>query len=100
MRHWLRGTTLGLTLSSLLALMPACYAEVVAPGPPPAPRVVVMPVRAGHIWVDGRWNWNGRTWIWIDGYYERARHGHRWVPGHWQPQPNGAHRWVPGRWVR
>ncbi len=101
MRHFLRGTTLALTLSSMLALFPACYAEVsTAPSAPPPPRVVQVAPRPGFIWVDGNWHWNGQTWVWMDGHYERMRHGHRWVPGQWVQQPNGAYQWVPGHWVR
>ena len=98
MTKWLRAAVLGGALSTLFAL-PACYAEVVAPGAPPPPRVVVMPVRPGHVWVDGHWTWSGGRWVFVNGHYQAVRHGHRWVPGHWQATPRG-HRWVPGHWVR
>lgn len=32
----------------------------VAPPPPPQPQ----------IWIEGRWNWTGYNWQWIDGHYE------------------------------
>jgi hypothetical protein len=93
-----RAGVLTAVLSTLLAL-PGCYVEAVAPGPPPPPRVVVMPARPGHVWVRGHWAWRGGRWVWTNGRYERVRHGYKWMPGHWQPT-NRGHRWVPGRWVR
>jgi hypothetical protein len=98
MARWLRGVAIALMLSTSVGLT-GCYAEMVAPEAPPPARVVVMPARPGHIWVDGRWDWNGSTWVWFDGHYERLRHGHRWIPGHWEATPRG-HRWVRGHWVR
>ena len=96
--RFFRAVALVLTTTAVLAL-PACYAEVTAPGAPPPPRVYVAPVRPGHIWIDGRWHWKGAQWVWMDGHYERERAGHRWMPGHWEPS-RGGHRWVPGHWQR
>lgn len=33
---------------------------VAPPPPPPQPQ----------IWIEGRWNWTGYNWQWIDGHYE------------------------------
>jgi hypothetical protein len=54
--------------------------------------------RAGFVWQPGRWDWDGRHWIWLDGVWvEPPRARAEWVPGHW------AHRgrrwvWVDGHW--
>ena len=67
---------------------------------PPTPRVVaVPPPRAGYVWADGYWRWNGHRHVWVDGHWVHARPGWRWVPDHWVA---AGPRWhfVPGRWVR
>lgn len=35
------------------------------------PTVIVenMEPVPGYVWVAGRWNWNGREWIWMNGHY-------------------------------
>lgn len=98
MMRLLRLGIIGLSLSTLVAL-PACYAEVAAPVEPPPAKVVVMPARAGYIWVEGHHEWRGRAWVFVPGRYEPVRHGHRWVPGHYQRTARG-HVWVRGHWVR
>jgi len=98
MTRVLRMSIFAAAFTALLAL-PGCYVEPIAPGPPPPPRVVVMPARPGMVWVGGHWAWRGGRWVWINGRYEALRAGHRWVPGHWQQTPRG-HRWVRGHWIR
>src|SRR5215208_7157081 len=34
---------------------------------PPPPRVVRYESRPGFLWIEGRWNWNGGQWVWMDG---------------------------------
>ena len=51
-------------------------------GPPPAPRVVRVPVApgAGYLWVDGYWYPDGRRYRWHEGYWTRAPYeGAHWV---------------------
>ena len=65
---------------------------------PPPPRVVHYESRPGHIWIEGRWNWNGGQWVWADGYYERERVGYVYAPGRWERRGGRRHVWVEGRW--
>ena len=65
---------------------------------PPPPRVVHYESRPGHIYIEGRWNWNGGRWVWNDGYYERERAGYVYAPGRWENRGGRRHVWVEGRW--
>jgi hypothetical protein len=49
------------------------------PYPPPPARVEVLPKqpRAGTVWIDGQWYWQGQRW--------------EWSPGGWVAPPEGAH---------
>ena len=74
--------------------------EVIAPRPPPPPRVEVIPARPGevYVWHPGYWHWNGRDFVWIAGrYVERPHRRAQWVAEHWEPRGG---RWVlvPGHW--
>lgn len=63
----------------------------------PAPTTVVVDPRAGYVWVEGHWSWNGYDWTWSDGYWARTRSGYNYVQGTWQTHGN-YRRWVAGRW--
>jgi hypothetical protein len=79
---------------------PASAQIVVGPvGPPPPPRVEVLPPpRRGFVWDPGHWRWVGNRYAWIGGHWRPMRGG-RWAPGHWvQRGPNWM--WAEGRWVR
>lgn len=100
-------------LASLFALpMTACMvhgsggAYVTASAPvavievesePPPPRRVYVAPRAGHIWIEGRWDWRGGQWVWRDGYWERERVGYVYAPGRWERRGR-RHVWIEGRW--
>jgi len=70
----------------LFLSLPACVAHayvstsaVVVASPPPQP-IVVAPLvcPAGHIYVEGRYHWNGYAWVWIDhGCYYKP--GYVWI---------------------
>jgi len=66
--------------------------------PPPPPRAENPTVKAGFVWVAGRWDWKNDQWAWIDGHWERERAGKRWRPAEWQNQSN---TWVlvDGDWI-
>src|SRR5689334_9470153 len=52
-------------------------AEVIVPGPPPAPiqETVTIAPDPTYVWVSGAWVWGGpRGWV--------------WGPGHWGPRPH------------
>lgn len=79
---------------------------------PPPPRELAAEVRYGYdsfdtydgysyegnVWVQGRWEWDGRDWRWIPGYWTESRPGFVWFDGYWSQTPHRTYRWVPGRW--
>jgi hypothetical protein len=82
------------------AMVGAGCTAVVAPGPPPAAKTEVRPVKPypSAVWVQGHWNWSGGQWVWKSGHWARApRKGAAWVPGHWASTPKG-YKWVKGHW--
>jgi hypothetical protein len=75
---------------------------VLAPNPPPEPRVEVRPPAPGPsvVWVGGNWRWSTpeKNFVWVPGkYVEPPRARAAWVPGRWMQRPDG---WVfeDGRW--
>ncbi len=81
----MKSSTLLLAACLLAAAVPAAaqvsvninVGDQVAPRPPPPPRHERMPgLRAGHVWVPGHWQWNGRDYVWVRGHYE-AQHPER-----------------------
>ncbi len=64
---------------------------------PPPPRYEEVVVRPGFVFIQGRWNWNGGQWVWMNGHYERERVGYVWAPGRWERRGN-RHVWVEGEW--
>ncbi len=76
-------------------------ATVVVRVRPPAPRVEVRRAcPAGSYWKTGRWQYNGRRWVWLAGgckAYPRGRAGCRWTAGRWVKTRRGW-RWTAGRW--
>lgn len=69
---------------------------------PPAPRVE-MRVRCpgpNHVWIDGHWRWNGRSYEWSSGHWVARPAGRAaWVPGHWTRR-HGGWLWIEGHWRR
>lgn len=67
---------------------------------PPAPRYERVVVRPGYAWHPGYYQWEGprRRYVWVGGYYMRARAGHAWVPAHWRQGPHGGWHFVRGHW--
>ena len=64
---------------------------------PPPPRYEEVVVRPGFVWIQGRWNYEGGRWVWMNGRYERERAGYAWAPGRWEMRGN-RHVWVEGEW--
>jgi hypothetical protein len=74
---------------------------VVAPSAPPPPRVetVPPPPTTTAYWEPGHWNWNGVSWVWMDGMYvTRPSTTAIWVPGQWILSPGGGYTWQAGHW--
>jgi hypothetical protein len=89
-------------LTSTLGMYSACAARtyMVAPGPPPAPRAVVVTRSpgAGFVWTDGYWSRRGNSWQWIAGSWVRPPRARAvWVPGRWVAVGKG-YRFHPGYW--
>ncbi len=74
---------------------PVAVVEVDSEPPPPQYEEVV--VRPGFVFIQGRWNWEGGRWVWMNGHYERERAGYFWAPGRWEAR-GGRHVWVEGEW--
>lgn len=67
---------------------------------PPAPRSELIPPAPNErvVWDPGRWNWDGRSYVWVSGHYvERPYQQSVWEPGHWTEQ-NGGWVWEEGHW--
>jgi len=80
---------------------------IVAPSAPPPPQTepVPAPPTGGTVttyWQPGHWNWNGASWVWIDGSYtqrvQQPSTAATWVPGQWMQQSTGGYVWVDGHW--
>ena len=76
--------------------------EIIAPNPPPPPRVEVRtaPPAPDVAWVAGHWRWDpgAQNYIWVAGRYLAPPRAHaEWVPGRFVQRPNGW-LWQDGRW--
>ncbi|WP_408515401.1 YXWGXW repeat-containing protein [Paraburkholderia sediminicola] len=86
-------------VAPIVASVAFAQAVIVAPSPPPAPRVEVLPApRAGYAWDRGHWRWELGRYVWVPGHWQVVRIGHRWIPGHWVAV-GLSWRWVPGHWA-
>jgi hypothetical protein len=54
-----------------------------------------------QIWIDGDWNWNNQTHIYVQkaGYWDKPRHGQSYVAGSWQTTQRGK-SWNKGHWQK
>jgi len=93
--------TLGLFAGLLFFNTAVSAQQVVVKVRPPAPRVVVKPVKPGRnfVYISGYWKWNPRRnrYVWVDGSWVRSRPGYVYVTGRWR-RVNRGFVWVPGRW--
>ncbi len=81
---------------------------IVAPAAPPPPQAETVPPPPATTtvtttyWQPGHWNWNGASWVWVDGtYMQRVQQPSStavWVPGQWVQQTTGGYVWVAGHW--
>ncbi|HEY2797646.1 MAG TPA: hypothetical protein VGK26_07135 [Thermoanaerobaculia bacterium] len=101
----LRILALGAALAVGAMLTAAC-----PPGPPPGvvyvkarppvpvSEVVVASPGPDYVWVPGYHRWDGATYVWVKGTWQRPPHAHaKWAAGHWVEHRNGWY-WVEGRW--
>jgi hypothetical protein len=67
---------------------------------PPAPRYESYSPRAGYVWTDGYYGYNGRSYYWVSGRYVRPPYrGARWVAPQWRQDRRGWFM-VQGHWGR
>jgi hypothetical protein len=80
---------------------------IVAPAAPPPLQTETVPpppatATVTTYWQPGHWNWNGSSWVWVDGsYIQRVQQPDPaavWVPGQWVMQTSGGYVWVAGHW--
>jgi hypothetical protein len=73
--------------------------DVVIVEPPPRDLDEVVPAqRAGYVWINGHYRYDGKRYVWKPGYYERVPRGYaRWEPGRWDRRGDG-YVWIEGRW--
>lgn len=55
------------------------------------------PSHKHSVWIDGRWHWQGSSYIWIGGRWDSAPRGKHWVAGHWSKRKK-TYVWIPGHW--
>jgi len=105
----MRRLALGLALSGgtlLTLVMAGC-----APSPPPgvvyvrtAPPAAVSEVRVvapgpEFVWVPGYHRWDGGSYVWVGGTWQRPPHAHAaWVSGRWVEHRGHGWYWVDGHW--
>jgi hypothetical protein len=75
-------------------------AQIIVDVAPPAPRYERVPhPRAGYVWENGHWQWNGRRYVWVAGHWERARPGYAYHSPRWVER-NGRWEYSARRWDR
>jgi len=68
------------------------------PAPPPQVEVVTASPGPEYVWVGGYHRWNGRSYYWMRGHYERRPHRDaHYYPGHWEHRGRRQF-WIEGRW--
>jgi hypothetical protein len=74
------------------------YIEV--PFPPPAAHVEVIPPkpREGAVWMDGEWDWEGKSWVWESGGWITPPEKAYLAPWVTYRQDNGKLLFAPGSW--
>ena len=75
------------------------HASYYADSEPPAPQVEdVPPAREGFVWAPGNWKFDGNSWVWVYGHFERIPTGKRvYLPGRWEKE-GSRWGWHEGRW--
>jgi hypothetical protein len=97
----LRKTLIGLAFASSCGVtaIPAQAQIIVDIAPPPLRYEVVPSARAGYVWEQGYWRWNGRRHVWVAGHWERARPGYAYVAPRWYER-DGRWYYSERRWDR
>lgn len=107
---WFRALRPGLAGAALVVLATACAGYIQPAGEgtvwvtvgPPSPRREVRSQAPGpeFIWVSGYDRWNGQSYDWVPGRWERAPQPRaHWVEGRWYHERRGWY-YVEGHWDR
>ena len=100
LRNLLLTSVFGLVIGTSTACAGQRYLATVIAPPPPRYGAVGYAPRPGYLWCDGYWDWRGRAWVWLPGYWAKPPRPHSaWVPGYWRPH-RGGHAFVRGYWRR
>ncbi|HEY4326786.1 MAG TPA: hypothetical protein VGN20_22560 [Mucilaginibacter sp.] len=51
----------------------------------------------GAVWIDGEWAWNGGSYAYTHGHWDKPRPGHNYVRGSWA-HSNHGYSWRKGHW--
>ena len=90
-----------LAICSLALASDPTSAQVIIHAGPPPPVIVERPgppLHAGWVWIPGYYRWNGRRYVWVNGYWGRPpRPRAVWIPGRWVPR-GGGYVWIAGYW--
>ena len=72
------------------------------PYPPPAARAEIIPSkpRAGTVWVDGEWSWEGKQWTWQSGAWVMPPARAYFAPWISFRRSDGNLVFAPGTWYR
>jgi hypothetical protein len=74
--------------------------QVEAPPPPPPPRetVIVERPEPESVWIEGHWEYDGRGYYWVDGYWVvPPPHYRHYVAPHWERRGH-VHVYIRGYW--
>lgn len=101
MNRWKLALPVVALVFSSLGAVGCVVREVEVEHAPPAERqeVVAPAPSREHVWVKGRWRWDGDGYRWQPGHWETRRVGYEWQPGHWERTRRGW-TWREGVWVR
>lgn len=97
-------TAAALAALALCAAAPVAQARtnatvIIQTAPPPPRHEVLPPQRHGMVWVAGHWEWRHNRYVWMEGYWVKARPGHVYRPPTWQERDGHWHM-DRGRWER
>ena len=61
---------------------------------------VVVRVAPPHAVIEKRAGRPGRDYVWVNGYHRYEGNTYVWTPGRWERPPRAHARWHPHHWVK
>ena len=92
------GCTAGLATPAYVGQPSEALAHVGYPPPPARVEHVPPRPRAGAVWIDGEWAWQGHAWAWQSGRWVMAPAGCRFSPWTSTWADDGSVYYAPGVW--